>query len=287
MPDDLRSLTPLADQKIVTLAVNLPGPVAAARLRDLGATVVKIEPPGGDPLARGCPEWYASLHENVSTINLDLKDSAGRARFDELLADCDLLLTSSRPAALDRLGLGWESLHARFSRLCQVAIIGHGRPHENKPGHDLTYQASLGLVDPPHLPRALLADLGGAEEAVTAALALLLARERGRRGQLATVSLADAAARHALPLRHGLTSPAGLLGGGWPGYNLYEAADGWIAVAALEPHFVERLVRELGVASLSYENLSHAFRKATADEWENWASIRDLPIQAVRRHPID
>ena len=284
MPGDPRALAPLSGLQIVSLAVNLPGPVTAARLRDLGAVVVKIEPPDGDPLARGCAAWYQSLHENVSTIQLDLKEAADRARLDEFLGQSDLLLTSSRPAALDRLGLSWEPLHAQFPRLCHVAIVGHGHPDENKPGHDLTYQASLGLVDPPNLPRALLADLGGAEEAVTSAISLLLARERGYGAQTAQVSLAEAAARHALPLQYGLTSNAGLLGGGWPGYNLYQAAQGWVAVAALEPHFAERLIRELGIASLSSEQLSLAFRKAPADEWETWAKTRDLPVQAVH-HP--
>jgi alpha-methylacyl-CoA racemase len=286
MPDDRRAFAPLIDLKIVSLAINLPGPVAAARLRDLGARVVKIEPPDGDPLARGCPPWYAALHENVSIVRLDLKETTDRTRLDELLGDSDLLLTSSRPASLERLGLGWDAVHARFPRLCHVAIIGHGPPDENRPGHDLTYQASLGLVDPPNLPRALLADLGGAEEAVTTATSLLLARERGHGAQIASVSLAQAAARHALPLQYGLTSNVGLLGGGWPGYNLYQAAQGWVAVAALESHFVERLVRELEIASLSHEQLSDAFRRATADEWESWAKTRDLPIQAVHDQVI-
>jgi crotonobetainyl-CoA:carnitine CoA-transferase CaiB-like acyl-CoA transferase len=278
-PHDLR---PLAGLKIVSLAVNLPGPVAAARLRDLGASITKVEPPDGDPLARGCPPWYKALHANVTLVRLNLKDPAVRERLFPLLETADLFLTSSRPAALERLGLAWSELHSRFPRLCHVAIIGHVPPHEDQPGHDLTYQASLGLVAPPHLPRALLADLGGAEEAVSTAIALLLARERGQAAQAAYVSLAETAARFALPHEFGLTSPKGLLGGGWPGYNLYQAAEGWIAVAALEPHFADQLVRELGLASPAHELLAHAFRGRTADEWESWAVPRDLPIVAVR-----
>ena len=278
-PHDLR---PLAGLKIVSLAVNLPGPVAVARLRDLGASITKVEPPDGDPLARGCPPWYQALHLNVTLVRLDLKVPADRERLFPLLEAADLLLTSSRPAALDRLGLSWSELHGRFPQLCHVAIVGHVPPHEEQPGHDLTYQASLGLVAPPHLPRALLADLGGAEEAVSAAIALLLARERGQAAQAAYVSLAEAAARFAFPLEYGLTLPEGLLGGGWPGYNLYQAAEGWIAVAALEPHFADRLVRELGVELLKHDLLAHAFRGRTAAEWENWAVPRDLPIVRVR-----
>jgi crotonobetainyl-CoA:carnitine CoA-transferase CaiB-like acyl-CoA transferase len=278
-PHDLR---PLAGLKIVSLAVNLPGPVAVARLRDLGASITKVEPPEGDPLARGCPPWYKALHANVTLVRLDLKDPADRERLVPLLEQADLLLTSSRPVALERLGLAWSELHPRFPRLCHVAIIGHVPPHEDQPGHDLTYQAALGLVVPPVLPLALLADLGGAEEAVTASVALLLSRERGQGAQAAFVSLAEAAARFALPYEHGLTTRQGLLGGGWPGYNLYQAAEGWIAVAALEPHFADRLVRELGVESLTHEQLTQAFRDRTADEWQSWAVPRDLPIVAVR-----
>ena len=256
--------------------------MAAARLRDLGASVTKIEPPEGDPLSRGCPPWYRALCKNVNIVPLDLKSSVDRDRLSGILEKSDLLLTSFRPAALDRLGLAWNDLHASFPRLCQVVIVGHAPPDANQPGHDLTYQAVLGLVSPPDLPRSLLADLGGAEEAVSAAIALLLARQRGGAAGTTFVSLAEAAARFALPHQYGLTSAAGLLGGGWPGYNLYQTADGWIAVAALEPHFADRLVRELGVESLTHEFLAQAFLARTADDWTRWAVPRDLPIVAVR-----
>jgi len=283
MPDlSSRDFLPLAGLSIVTLAINLPGPAATGRLRDLGASVTKIEPPDGDPLARGCPEWYRALHQNVTVLQLDLKVASDRERLNPILAQSDLLLTSSRPAALKRLGLSSSEVHRQFPRLCQVAIIGHAPPDENQPGHDLTYQATLGLVSPPEMPRALMADLGGAEEAVSTAVSLLLARERGAQAANAQVSLAEAAARFALPYQYGLTRPAGLLGGGWPGYNLYQATDGWIAVAALEPHFAERLRVELGVESFTHEALETAFGRKSAAEWEAWATPRDLPIVAVR-----
>jgi alpha-methylacyl-CoA racemase len=272
---------PLAGLAIVSLAINLPGPVALGRLRDLGANVTKIEPPDGDPLARGCAKWYRALHEQVTVVRLDLKQAADRERLNPILAKSDLLLTSSRPAALDRLGLSWGELQRQFPRLCQVAIIGHAPPDENQPGHDLTYQATLSLVGPPDMPRSLIADLGGAEEAVSTAVALLLGRERSGVAAYAQVSLAEAAARFALPVQHGLTLASGLLGGGWPGYNLYRACDGWIAVAALEPHFAKRLETELGVQEFTNKALAVAFASRTASEWENWAKARDLPIVVV------
>ena len=93
-PHDLK---PLAGLKIVSLAVNLPGPVAAARLRDFGANVTKIEPPEGDPLARGCPPWFQALHKDVTIVRLDLKEPASASVSSRSWNETDLLLTSSRP----------------------------------------------------------------------------------------------------------------------------------------------------------------------------------------------
>jgi crotonobetainyl-CoA:carnitine CoA-transferase CaiB-like acyl-CoA transferase len=283
-------MDPLTGLQILSLATNIPGPAAAARLADLGATVVKIEPPAGDQLAAAAPGWYAALHRKVAIRQLDLKSSGGQTELAPLLAAADLLLTATRPAALERLGLSWAALAERYPRLCQVAIVGYRPPEEELPGHDLTYQAGLGLVDPPHLPRTVLADLAGAARAVEAALALLLARERAERpggalpaaARYMPVALADAAADFAAPLRHGLTAPGGMLGGGLPGYNLYPAQDGWVAVAALEPHFLQRLGAALGLPAVTGEALADALSHRPAVEWERWAAERDLPLAAVR-----
>jgi crotonobetainyl-CoA:carnitine CoA-transferase CaiB-like acyl-CoA transferase len=274
-------MMPLVGMRVVSLAVYVPGPIAAARLRAMGAEVTKVEPPGGDPLQQIAPGWYAELVDSQTVVRLDLKDLAGRTGLDALLAAADLLLTASRPAALRRLGLGWTELHARHPTLCHVAVVGEPGTRTERPGHDLTYQATAGLLDPPRLPRTLLADLAGAEQTVAAALALLLARERGAGAARAEVALSDAAAGFAPPLRHGLTAPGGLLGGGEPAYGIYPASEGWVAVAALEPHFRERLARELEVETLSADELSRVFHTRTAAEWEAWAAERDLPLAAV------
>ncbi|MGZ5584515.1 MAG: hypothetical protein ACXWF2_15545, partial [Usitatibacter sp.] len=92
----------------------------------------------------------------------------------------------------------------------------------------------------------------------------------------------DAARALAEPLREGLTGANSLLGGGLAGYNVYAALDGWIAVAALEPHFSQRLARDLGLASLTVEALRERFRVDTAGHWERWARDRDLPIVELR-----
>ena len=274
---------PLLGLQVVNLSVNLPGPVAAARLHFMGAQVVKVEPPGGDPLAMFHPAWYQALSAGQTILSLNLKEAIDRNRLAELLSESDLLLTATRPAALARLSLDWESLHARFPNLCQVAITGYPSPEERRPGHDLNYQGSCGLVAPPAMPLSLLADLAGAEQAASTALALLLGRERGRGSGYAPVSLAQAAADLAQPLRYGLTVSGGLLGGGFPGYALYPACQGWIAVGTLEPHFYRKLLAELGVSEAkAAEALPRVFLEHTAEEWEAWALERDLPITVVR-----
>jgi alpha-methylacyl-CoA racemase len=275
------SVTALEGIRVLTLAVNLPGPLAAAQLRRLGATVLKVEPPGGDPLARARPEWYERLREGQQVVALDLK-AADRGRLDEWLDGCDLLLTATRPAALRRLGLDGDTVRGRHPRLCQVAIVGDPAPRQELPGHDLTYQARAGLLDPPHLPRTCLADLAGAERVVSTALALLLARERGQGARYAEVSLAEAAEEFAAPWRNGLTTPDGVLGGAYPGYGLYRARTGWVALAALEAHFWDGLVRELGLRAPDHGQLEQAFLTKTAEEWETWAEERSLPLVRVR-----
>jgi crotonobetainyl-CoA:carnitine CoA-transferase CaiB-like acyl-CoA transferase len=255
--------------RVVTTAVNIPGPVAAARLRGLGAAVTKVEPPSGDPLLLAAPEWYGRLVAGMEVVQLDLKAES----LDGLLAGADVLLTSQRRPALERLGLAWAEVHERHPGLAQVAILGEGE----RAGHDLTYLASRGLLDPPRLPRTVMADLMGAERAVSAALAALL----GGGGSYVEVSLAEAADALAEPLRAGLTAPGGVLGGGLPTYCLYEASDGWIAVAALEPGFRSRLAEGLGVAELSRSELERAFRSHTAAEWDAWARRLDLPVEAL------
>jgi crotonobetainyl-CoA:carnitine CoA-transferase CaiB-like acyl-CoA transferase len=265
----------------VSAGVNVPALAAAARLTELGAAVTKVEPPGGDPTGAATPDLYGLLTSGQDVVRLDLKDASGRDELSGLLESADVLLTSSRPSALRRLGLGWSDLEARYPRLVQVAIVGYPEPEQERAGHDLTYLATHGLLSPPGLPLTLLADLGGAERAATAVAALLTARERDGGARYAEVALADSAKYFALPWTYGLTRPGGVLGGGLPFYGLYAARGGWVAVAALEPHFRERLVTELGVREATAAAFAACFRRRTPAEWERWAGEHDLPIAAV------
>ncbi|MDD2899982.1 MAG: CoA transferase [Desulfuromonadaceae bacterium] len=266
--------------QVLNLAVNLPGPAAAATLSRMGAHVTKLEPPSGDPMEIYHAGWYRDMAAGHTVIRLNLKSDIDRAHIDKLLAKADLLITATRPAAMDRLGLGWTALHEKYPRLCQVAIVGYPAPRENEAGHDLTYQATLGLLSPPHMPRTLLADMAGAELTVSRSLALLLGRERGQGGGYAEIALSEAAAAMAEPLRYGCTAPGALLGGGIPEYNIYQTNDGWIAVAALEPHFKKRLEEALAIKTPGQYEKTFAERRSV--EWQQWGQEQDVPIVIVK-----
>lgn len=269
--------------RIVTTAVNIPGPVAASMLRDMGATVVKVEPPAGDPLSSVAPSWYASLCAHMEVVKIDLKSTEGRGHLDELLEHADVLITASRPASLQRLGLSWPDLHTRHPRLCSIAITGYAAPRQDVAGHDLTYQAAAGLVTESTMPRTLIADLSGAQCVVIAALELLFARERRGESGHEEIALAERARVFAEPLRQGLTPSGGPLGGSDAAYKIYPARDGWVAVAALEPHLRAALARELSVDVDDPSALARVLGERSALEWERWADERGLPLAAVRQ----
>ena len=270
---------PLSGVRVVNAGVNLPGVAASARFVELGAAVTKVEPPSGDPMESVAPALYAELVGQQDVVKLDLKSTEGRLQLDELLDEADIFLTSTRPSALGRLGLGHEDLAQRHPRLVQIAIVGHAAPDQEVAGHDLTYVASEGLLGDA-LPTTLVADLGGAERVVSTALALLLARDDHDAERYAEVALAESAAYFAIPARHGVTAAGGPLGGADPLYAVYEAAVGRVAIAALEPHFQERLLGALGVPATA-EALAAVFAARTAAEWEIWAHERDIPLAAV------
>ena len=259
--------------RVVTIAQNVPGPLAAARIRKAGAEVIKIEPPAGDPFLALSPAWHAEMHEGISIERLDLKAEEGRARLTVLLADTDVFITSQRPSALARLSLDPDTLRSQSSRLRMLRIVGTVSDPE-QPGHDLTYQAQAGLLGE-GMPRTLVADVMTSERAFAGVLSLL----RQPPGSVLDVGLVESLEPMLAPLRHGLTTATGTLGGGAPRYGVYSAKTGHIAVAALEPHFEQALYRHLELPIGS--DPSSCFLERTASEWEAWAAQRDLPIVAV------
>lgn len=268
--------------QIVTLALNLPGPLAAKRFVDLGATVIKVEPPEGDPFNKYCTDWYESVNHGQQVKMINLKSSEGLEHLSALLSTTQLLITAQRPAALERIGLDWASLHAQHPHLNHLAVVGYPVPNENHAGHDVTYQASRGLLSPPHMPKTLVADLAGAERAAFEGLSMLVASQVDGQGRCSLVALSDAADYMAQPYQFGLTNTGSLLSGVLAEYSLYEAKEGWVAIAALEPHFRKALLTQLGGSELSKELVAKKMKQKTANEWEQWAIQYDIPLVAVK-----
>ena len=274
---------PLEGVRVLSIAINLPGPAAVARLARQGASVTTVLPPSGDPMEQYAKAYFEELHVGQDVVRVDLKDPAGRAEVDQLLAQSDIFLTSSRPSALRRLGLDFETVHVAHPQVCQVDIVGYPGEAAEIPGHDLTYQAGTGMVRGGQMPTTLVVDLAGSERAAAEASAALVQRARTGEGSRREVPLSDLAETMSRPVAHGLTSPGGLLAGDLPVYSVYPAAQGHVALAALEPHFTRVLLQALELApeELTKERLSEVFAGRTATEWEQWATTHDLPLVAV------
>lgn len=274
---------PLTGVTVLSIAINLPGPAAVARLAGQGASVVTVLPPSGDPMEQFAKPYYDELHIGQEVRRVDLKSAAGRTEVDELLSAADVFVTSSRPSALRRLGLDFASVHERHPQVCQVDIVGYPGEQAETAGHDLTYQAGTGLLGEGSMPTTLVVDLAGSERAAAEASAALVARARVGEGVRREVALSDLAHTMSRPLAHGLTAPGALLGGGLPVYGIYATADHPIALAALEPHFTAQLLDALRLVpeDLTRERLAQVFAERTAAEWSTWAAEHDIPLTAI------
>lgn len=286
---------PLHGLRILSLALNLPGPAALMRCHAMGATCSKLEPPAGDPMKHYAPPAYAQLHDGVKVLQADLKSDAGRALLEKELGRTDVLLTSFRPSALRKLGLGWKDLHARHPSLSQVAIVGAPGTGAEEPGHDLTYLAANGLVPGLELPATLYADMAGSLMATEAVLqAALRKHERYAgtgdahpEGLYLEVALSTAAGYIALPRGWGLTQPSGAVGGAHAGYRVYPCKDGRVAIAALESHFAATLCEVAGTpaggmdAPATHAAVAAFVAGKTRAELDALAMERDLPLQTM------
>lgn len=297
------ALKPLRGVRVVSVALNLPGPAAFMRLRAMGATCIKFEPlapagqTSGDPMGQYNRTAYATLHEGMRIVQADLKTAKGQAALHKLLATADVLLSSFRPSAMAKLGIDWKTLHKQYPALNMVAIVGAPGARAEEPGHDLTYLADNGLITGLDLPPTLYADMGGSLLASEAVLRALLARNaKAKPGKPAAgvyqeVALSDAAAYLALPRTWGLTSPQGSVGGAHAGYRVYPCKDGRVAVAALEPHFAARLCAAAGLPAptgrtamaepAAHQKIARFFKARTRAELDQLAREQDVPLHTM------
>lgn len=254
--------TTLSGTTVIEVAAYIPGPVCTQILAGLGATVVKVERPGGDPMRHMPPlgpdgqnPQFALMNAGKTCVELDLKAEDGAAELRRMAAAADVIVDGLRPGALDRSGLGATALRTINPRLIYCAISGYGLsgPDSTRAGHDLNFVALSGFLamtgvgGTPALPGAQLADMTSGLSGATAILAALQLREKTGLGGVIDLPMHGAMRWLMAPwmatARAGVSIDAigGTLTGDQACYRLYRTADGrHLAVAALEPHFWSR-----------------------------------------------
>jgi alpha-methylacyl-CoA racemase len=276
--------------KILSLALNLPGPAALMQLASMGARCTKIESPAGDPMQHYSPQAYAAMHEGITVVTADLKTANGQKLIAQQLRKADILLSSFRPAAMNKLGLSSVDLRRQYPHLAHIAIVGQSGEEANNPGHDLTYLAQNDLLTGLQNPATLYADMAGSLVAVNAVLGCVLQIKAGSRPAHLEVALHDAAAYLALPRQWGLTGEHGVVGGAHAGYRVYACRDGRVAVAALEPHFSQRLCEAAGLtksaatrlqARSTHTALARYFAGQSRAALEQLATQKDIPLHTL------
>jgi alpha-methylacyl-CoA racemase len=234
-------MQPLGGLLVVDLTRYLPGAFASAELLRLGARVVCVEQPGGEPMRGSAPAWHAALAAGKESVVVDLREDPRLAQ--GLLARADVVLESFRPGVAERLGVGPRAASPR-AVYCSVTGFGLGGRHEQRAGHDLNYLGWAGVLEDtaPAWPPVQVADLAaGALGAVTQVLAALLERERTGLGAHVVVSMTHGSHRLVAHRLGGEPVPR-LLTGGLACYRVYPTADGrLLTVGALEPVFFRRL----------------------------------------------
>jgi alpha-methylacyl-CoA racemase len=290
---------PLDSLVVLDLTRLLPGALLTQSLANFGAEVCKVEVPGeGDharsmaPFIDGVGACFYVTNCGKKSLALNLKHEEGKDALLRLVAKADILVEGFRPGVMERLDLGYDRLSSHNPRLIYVALTGYGQdgPYAQKPGHDLNYVALAGVLSPvnsnrPAPPTVQLADVAGAQQALTGILLALLSRQNTARGQKIDVSLFESALSFlTVPLAEIFANDkreiSGLLSGKYACYNIYETSDGrLLALGALEEKFWHEFCNTAGCSSLISQQFSHEnqdgvisqvaalFKTKTAADW--------------------
>jgi len=293
---------PLAGIRVLDLTSVISGPMCTQSLGDLGADVIKVEAPAGDPARySGAPfrepgfsGFVAQFNRNKRSIVVDLKSEDGRALVRELAARVDVVAENFRPGVMERLGLGYERLRVQNPSLVYLAINGFGGdgPYAELPAYDMVMQGLVGLMPeqggsgPPALVQGSVADKSTALTAVSGVLAALFARERDpeRRGQRVEVAMIDAYAAFALPdammsrsfppLRADASVASSY-------FRAWETADGHAVGVIIEDAQLEALCRALGRPDIAADP---RFAKR-AERFANYAALVAVLAGEIRKQP--
>lgn len=308
----------LSGIKVVDLTLFLPGPMMTLMMADHGARVVKVEPPGGDPARAMAPfeagqsVWFRNLNRGKTSLVLDLKTAAGKARLWEEIADADVFVESFRPGVMARLGFDYPAVSARHPGIvyCSISAFGQlgGRAHH--PAHDLVVQALAGFLavndapdGDPVVPGVPAADATAGLTALSGVLMALIGRARTGRGDHLDIAMFDSLlpwsahiAGEAIAGGAAPRSAAQRSLGGAAFYQVYRTADGrHVALGGREEKFVANLLRALdrpdlislgsapaGAAQAPLAAfLRDSFATRTRDDWVAWFADKDVAFAPV------
>ncbi|HVZ00790.1 MAG TPA: CoA transferase [Dongiaceae bacterium] len=288
----------LAGIRVLDLSQYIPGPYATLMLSDLGADVVKVEPPVGDPMRAygaeggGVSPFYAVMNGGKRVISLNLKTREGKSALLDLLAVADVLVESYRPGVLERLGLGRAVLENANPRLvhCSISSYGKNGPLAEMGAHDLNCMALggglsvSGTTARPVMTTPPVADYASALQASLTVAAALLARQRTGKGCYIDLSMTDTVLAWQSwvitdSLRGGSIARRGTgeSNGGLASYNLYETSDGrFISIGADEDKFWARFCTAVGRQDWIARKSEPAPQTALIDEVQRLIGTRPL-----------
>jgi alpha-methylacyl-CoA racemase len=297
-------MRPLEGIRVLDLSRLLPGPLATLVLADLGAEVDKVDEP-----EFGSSFSFDLLNRGKRSLAMNLKAKGAADAFKRLAVTYDVVLEQFRPGVMQRLGIGHPTLLEANPRLVVCALTGYGQngPLSCKAGHDLNYLARAGVLGfmgpedrPPQVPAFQLADVGGGLFAAVAILAALRERDRTGKGTFLDMALTEAVIPFAtLSMSRVMSGDppsrgADVLTGGIAAYNTYATKDGtFVALAALEPKFLERFCKGAGLAfdpmalvpgahqPALKEQFAALFAGKTRAEWEQFSQERDCCLEPV------
>lgn len=303
---------------VLDLTQFLPGPAMTVMMADQGASVIKVEPPAGDPVRAMAPfengqsVWFANLNRGKQSLVLDLKVEADKARLRELIATADVFAESFRPGVMKRLGFDYAAVSAINPAIvyCSISAFGQDGPLSSHPAHDMAVEALAGFMSvndgpdgTPVVPAVPAADMGAGLTALSAVLMALIGREKTGKGDYIDIAMFDTmlpwCVHTASSAIAGGDSPRSATQrslGGAAFYQVYATADGkHVVLGGREEKFARNLLGALGRIDLLPLALAEAgpdqapliaflretFLARTRDEWVHWMEHIDVAFAPV------